>query len=191
MTLLPLIICLSHVFLGKVEEGEWNVLYALGDERYRRQGGGGKGRLDRGPMADSRLDAPLPWDHIDTGISKLWLKTDLQRALEVKTLSQTGLPIFLTFYRTDLVCKQAATVPDCSHSGLCSECGVCGDDFGENVVFTPPPIPHFHGNSRPNEVKAQRLRLTFRKGIVLFLNSAIYSSLLDQWLITRKMVYRR
>lgn len=45
------------------------------------------------PSADPRLDAPLPWDHIDTGISKWWLKTDLQRALE------------------------AATVPDCSHSG--------------------------------------------------------------------------
>lgn len=69
---------------NKVEEGEWNVLHALGDGRYRKQGGGGKGRLDRGPMADLRLDSPLPWDHIDTGISKIWLKTDLQRALEVR-----------------------------------------------------------------------------------------------------------
>lgn len=30
-------------------------------------------------MADSRLDAPLPWDHVDTGIAKWWLKADLQR----------------------------------------------------------------------------------------------------------------
>lgn len=29
-------------------------------------------------LADDRLDAPLPWDHIDTGIAKWWLKTDLQ-----------------------------------------------------------------------------------------------------------------
>jgi len=28
------------------------------------------------------LDAPLPWDHIDTGVDK-WLKADLQLALAV------------------------------------------------------------------------------------------------------------
>lgn len=124
----------------QVDNGEWDVLEKTGDERYRGQGGGGKGRLDRGVMADNRLDAPLPWDHIDTGITKFWLKTDLQRALE------------------------AATVPDCSHSGLCSECGVCGDDFGENVVFEPPPVPEFHGHYRPDSTKAQRLRFRFAKG---------------------------
>jgi len=94
----------------QVEGGNWDVMEKLGDANYRKQGGGGKGRVDRGEFKDERLDAPLPWDHINTGISKEWLKTDLQRALE------------------------AATVPDCSHSGLCSECGVCGDDFGDNVV---------------------------------------------------------
>ena len=124
----------------QVDSGEWDVLEKTGDERYRGQGGGGKGRLDRGVMADNRLDAPLPWDHIDTGITKFWLKTDLQRALE------------------------AATVPDCSHSGLCSECGVCGDDFGDNVVFEPPPVPAFVGHYRPDSTKAQRLRFRFAKG---------------------------
>jgi hypothetical protein len=66
---------------------------------------------------------PLPWDHIDTGISKAWLKADLQKALE------------------------AATVPDCSHSGLCTKCGVCEEEtgMGENVVVEPPPIPEFEG----------------------------------------------
>ena len=116
------------------------MLEKTGDAEYRGQGGGGRGRLDRGALADSRLDAPLPWDHIDTGITKFWLKTDLQRALE------------------------AATVPDCSHSGLCSECGVCGDEFGENVVFEPPPVPAFQGHYRPNSKKAQRLRFRFAKG---------------------------
>lgn len=124
----------------QVDTGEWDVLEKTGDERYRGQGGGGKGRLDRGVLADERLDAPLPWDHIDTGITKFWLKTDLQRALE------------------------AATVPDCSHSGLCSECGVCGDEFGENVVFEPPPVPDFKGHYRPNATRAQRLRFRFAKG---------------------------
>ena len=55
--------------------------------------------MDRGALADERLDAPLPWDHIDTGIAKWWLKADLQKALE------------------------GVTVPDCSHSGICTECG--------------------------------------------------------------------
>ncbi|KAL4447381.1 hypothetical protein ABPG77_007414 [Micractinium sp. CCAP 211/92] len=125
----------------QVEDGEWDVMERLGDARYRGQGGGGKGRVDRGVLADERLDAPLPWDHIDTGIAKWWLKADLQRALE------------------------AATVPDCSHSGICTECGVCdeGENFGENVVYEPPPIPAFEGHYRPNSTKAQRLRFRFAK----------------------------
>eukprot|EP00884_Botryococcus_braunii_P013746 jgi/Botrbrau1/22372/Bobra.0002s0049.1 len=123
----------------EVEDGEWNVMEHLGDSRYRRQGGSGKGRLDRGPLADSRLDAPLPWDHINTGVSKGWLKADLQRALE------------------------AATLPDCSHSGHCSECGVCGDDFGDNVVAEAPPIPAFLGDYVPDATRAQRLRFVFSK----------------------------
>jgi hypothetical protein len=56
--------------------------------------------------SDARLDAPLPWDHVDTGIAKWWLKTDLQRALE------------------------AATVPDCSHSGVDLR------NTGDGIVFT-------------------------------------------------------
>lgn len=123
----------------QVDTGEWDVMEHSGDARYRGQGGGGKGRVDRGSLADERLDAPLPWDHVDTGIAKWWLKADLQRALE------------------------AATVPDCSHSGLCSECGVCGDEFGDNVVFEPPPVPQFKGHYRPDSTKAQRLRFRFAK----------------------------
>lgn len=124
----------------QVLDGEWDVMESLGDVRYRGQGGGGKGRLDRGQLADERLDAPLPWDHIDTGIAKWWLKADLQRALE------------------------AATVPDCSHSGICTECGVCGEEFGENVVFEPPPVPEFKGHRKQDSRQAQRLRFRFAKG---------------------------
>ncbi|AFZ27043.1 radical SAM-linked protein/radical SAM family uncharacterized protein [Cylindrospermum stagnale PCC 7417] len=84
------------------------------------------------------LDTPLPWDHIDTGIDKKWLQQDLQRALE------------------------AAIVPDCSFEG-CSHCGVCGTDFGHNVVIEPPAIPEFAGQFVPNTTKAQRLRVWFGK----------------------------
>ena len=87
---------------------------------------------------NDRLDAPLPWDHMDTGIDKNWLKEDLQRALE-----QT-------------------TVPDCSYAG-CSHCGVCGIDFGHNVVVEPPEIPEFDGEFQPDQTRAQRIRIRFSK----------------------------
>jgi radical SAM-linked protein len=86
----------------------------------------------------SPLDIPLPWDHIDTGIDKKWLQEDLKRALE------------------------AAVVPDCSFEG-CSHCGVCGTDFGHNIVIEPPAIPQFAGDFVPNTTKAQRLRVWFGK----------------------------
>jgi radical SAM family uncharacterized protein/radical SAM-linked protein len=101
-----------------VENGEWNVM--------------------EGSNAVERLDAPLPWDHIDTGIDKKWLQDDLQRALE------------------------AATVPDCSFES-CSHCGVCGTEFGHNLVIPAPSIPKFEGEFVPNTTKAQRLRVWFGK----------------------------
>ena len=129
----------------QVDDGEWDVMENIGDERYRGQGAGGKGRVDRGTMADARLDAPLPWDHIDTGIAKWWLKSELQKALE------------------------AATVPDCSHSGLCSECGVCGDEFGDNVVFEPPEVPEFTGFAECDSSRVQRIHLRYsKKGDAVF-----------------------
>ncbi len=102
----------------QVSQGEWNVMDT--------QGGA------------PRLDAPLPWDHLDTGIDKAWLQQDLQRALE------------------------AATVPDCSFEG-CSHCGVCGADFGHNVVVPPPPVPTFVGHGKPDQARVQRLRVTLGK----------------------------
>ncbi len=102
----------------QVENGEWNVMDGSSDL--------------------PRLDAALPWDHINTGIDKKWLKEDLQRALS------------------------AATVPDCSFEG-CSHCGVCGTDFGHNIIIPPPPIPGFAGQFVPNTTKAQRLRVWFGK----------------------------
>jgi radical SAM family uncharacterized protein/radical SAM-linked protein len=103
----------------QVEAGEWNVMDTTGDH-------------------DASLNAPLPWDHLDTGIDKQWLQTDLKRALA------------------------AATVPDCSFEG-CSHCGVCGPDFGHNVIVPPLPIPVFEGHFRPPTDRVQRLRVTLGK----------------------------
>jgi radical SAM family uncharacterized protein/radical SAM-linked protein len=100
-----------------VENGEWNVFEGTGE---------------------AFLDRPLPWDHIDSGIDKSWLKEDLKRALE------------------------AATVPDCSFEG-CSHCGVCSVDFGHNVVIPAPPIPVFEGHFQPNQERAKRIRVRFGK----------------------------
>jgi radical SAM-linked protein len=107
----------------QVEKGEWNVL----------DGGAGFA-----PLQDTRLDIPLPWDHLDTGIDKHWLKDDLNRALA------------------------AATVPDCSFAD-CSHCGVCSTDFGHNVVIQPLPIPEFAGHFVPQQHRVQRLRVWFGK----------------------------
>lgn len=99
----------------QVKNGEWNIFEAVND-----------------------YDIVLPWDHLDTGIDKAWLKEDLKLALE------------------------AATVPDCAFDG-CSHCGVCGSDFGHNIVIEPPPIPEFQGKFQPNKNRAQRIRVWFGK----------------------------
>jgi len=94
--------------------------------------------LSPSPTLPLSLDQALPWDHLDTGIDKNWLKLDLQKALE------------------------AATVPDCSFEG-CSRCGVCGTDFGHNVVVDALPIPEFAGEFVPNTERKQRFRVWFGK----------------------------
>ncbi len=106
----------------QVEDGEWNIFLDA----------------DTATSIADATDAPLPWDHINTGIDKQWLKEDLQRALD------------------------AATVPDCAYEG-CSHCGVCGTDFGHNIVVKPPEIPNFAGHFKPNQHKEQKIRMWFGK----------------------------
>jgi radical SAM family uncharacterized protein/radical SAM-linked protein len=118
----------------QVENGEWNVFQPLADSPQPSEATNSTPQ----PSYSNSLEAPLPWDHIDTGIDKNWLIDDLQRALE------------------------AATVPDCSFEG-CSHCGICGTDFGHNVVIAPVPIPEFAGHFKPNQEKVQRLRVWFGK----------------------------
>jgi radical SAM family uncharacterized protein/radical SAM-linked protein len=120
----------------QVENGEWNVF----EPGNRQQGIGNREEeiLSRVTSHLSPLEIPLPWDHIDTGIDKKWLQEDLEKALA------------------------AAIVPDCSFEG-CSHCGVCGTDFGHNIVIEPPAIPDFAGEFVPNTTKVQRLRVWFGK----------------------------
>ncbi|WP_087068101.1 TIGR03960 family B12-binding radical SAM protein [Cyanobium sp. NIES-981] len=80
----------------------------------------------------------LPWDHVDSGVDKLWLAEDLQRALV------------------------ATVVPDCSFDG-CSSCGVCGPELGHNVVIPAPVVPAQLPQRPPGSERVQRLRLGFAK----------------------------
>lgn len=118
----------------QVECGEWNVFAAAEGRRQETE----FSSPDLSAPGSNPLDAKLPWDHLDTGIDKQWLKDDLQRALE------------------------AATVPDCSFDG-CSHCGVCSTDFGHNVVVPPLAIPAFVGHFVPNQQRVQRLRVWLGK----------------------------
>ncbi|MBW4425696.1 MAG: TIGR03960 family B12-binding radical SAM protein [Nostoc desertorum CM1-VF14] len=122
----------------QIENGEWNLFQAQDQNRSEDAENVQFPNPNSSLLTPHSLDTPLPWDHIDTGIEKKWLQEDLQRALE------------------------AAIVPDCSFEG-CSHCGVCGTDFGHNVVIKPPAIPTFTGEFVPNTTKAQRLRIWFGK----------------------------
>ncbi len=126
----------------QVENGEWNVFKPSDTPLPTAQQQEIENKISTPhspfPIPHSPFHAPLPWDHIDTGIDKNWLIDDLQKALE------------------------AATVPDCSFDG-CSHCGICGTDFGHNIVFQPLPIPEFAGQFTPDTTKAQRLRMWFGK----------------------------
>ena len=108
----------------RIEEGEWNTFSKVQNITKQYQ--------------DKVYSAPLPWDHINTGISKKWLWEDLKRALEEVLL------------------------PDCAFD-KCSHCGVCGLDFGHNIVVPPPPIPKFNGYGQVNNIKVQRFRVYFGK----------------------------
>jgi radical SAM family uncharacterized protein/radical SAM-linked protein len=106
----------------QVEDGAWNIFHDS----------------DNATSIKDATSTPLPWDHINTGIDKQWLKEDLQKALD------------------------ASTVPDCAFEG-CSHCGVCGTDFGHNIVVKPPTIPEFAGHFKPNQDKEQKIRMWFGK----------------------------
>ncbi len=89
------------------------------------------------------LDEPLPWEHIDSGVSKAYLGDELTRALA-----------------GDLT-------PDC-RLGQCNQCGVCDFDTIAPVVHTcETPTPTGAAtepvNARAEGTPAQTLRITFTK----------------------------
>ncbi|MDF1591036.1 MAG: TIGR03960 family B12-binding radical SAM protein [Desulfobacterales bacterium] len=86
------------------------------------------------------IDEPLPWDHIDCGPSKDYLKAEWQKALA------------------------AEPTPDC-RKGACNSCGVCDFDRVAPIVFTscptPPALP---APAAPFEEPAfQTFQLTYAK----------------------------
>ncbi len=81
---------------------------------------------------------PLPWDHIDTGITKKWLIKDFQLALN------------------------ETVVEDCSFNA-CSSCGVCGPELGHNQIVDPPDIPTLRISHQPPTERLCRLRIRFEK----------------------------
>lgn len=132
------------------ENGEWNIAETTAEEVRGPRGWyvtAREGKLHRKNLlpkseasADfqSPLDRPLPWDHIDTGLDKGWLRDELMRAL-TETLT-----------------------PDCAFND-CSFCGVCGNDLGNNITIAAPPIPKYDGIYRPNTESKQRIRVAFEK----------------------------
>eukprot|EP00178_Gracilaria_changii_P019078 TRINITY_DN55533_c0_g1_i1.p1 TRINITY_DN55533_c0_g1~~TRINITY_DN55533_c0_g1_i1.p1 ORF type:complete len:986 (+),score=107.61 TRINITY_DN55533_c0_g1_i1:523-3480(+) len=161
----------------KVERGEWNIA-----ETEREQIRGPRGwydtirsrNLDRKNLIPkenfdvhddmaSPLDRPLPWDHIDTGLDKGWLRDELMRALS-ETLT-----------------------PDCAFHE-CSSCGVCGEELGNNITIPAPDIPAYLGNYVPNTDTVQRIRVTFEKKGALALASQLDMNRLFDRLLRRASI---
>lgn len=133
------------------ENGEWNVAETQAEDIRGPRGwfdAARQSNLDRKNLlprtsneqrsSDSPLDRPLPWDHIDNGLDKGWLRDELMRAL-TETLT-----------------------PDCAFNE-CSFCGVCGDDLGKNITISPPPIPQYEGLYIPSTESTQKIRVAFEK----------------------------
>jgi radical SAM family uncharacterized protein/radical SAM-linked protein len=156
------------------EKGEWNVAETPEEEVRGKRGwrdvakAGGLDRktlLAKGDPAvaaaagpRSALDRELPWDHIDVGLDKGWLRDELMRALD------------------------GALTPDCAFHD-CSQCGCCGDEFGNNVTIPPPPVPEYRGESSPPSDRAQRIRLGFaRRGAMSMSSHLDTARMLDRLL---------
>jgi radical SAM-linked protein len=89
-------------------------------------------------------EAPLPWDWIDTGMSRSWFREEHRKALE-------------------------STCSDFTCTGSCEECGICGRVAGERDGTPHEPRPAGQaGSTGPSvrgkgELPAARLRLQYLK----------------------------
>ena len=83
------------------------------------------------------LEAPLPWDHVDVGVTKDFLAAELARAAE-------GRP-----------------TPPCENVA-CRRCGACDD--GVTLRFAAPDLPEARPPAHaPHAAKKQRLRFAYGK----------------------------
>ncbi len=99
---------------------------------------------------------PLPWDHIDTGITKSWLTKELQHSLD------------------------QIVVEDCSFDA-CSNCGVCGSELGHNVVLPAPKVPNQKITKPPNSDRSCKIRICFKKtGSIVFVSHLDLMRILDR-----------
>lgn len=136
----------------RTENGEWNIAETEAEEVRGPRGWfdtakqanlDKKNLLPKEGQSDSAvetspLDRPLPWDHIDNGLDKGWLRDELMRALS-ETLT-----------------------PDCAFNE-CSSCGVCGDELGNNITIPPQEVPAYGGIQSPSTESRQKIRVTFEK----------------------------
>ncbi|MEW6517591.1 MAG: TIGR03960 family B12-binding radical SAM protein [candidate division FCPU426 bacterium] len=95
---------------------------------------------DRYALAARPVDAPLPWDHLDTGVTRAFLEDERRRALA------------------------GETTPDCRLDGPCRQCGAgepgaCPLPAAPGGMTSPAPAA---APSRP-ERETVRLRLRYRK----------------------------
>jgi radical SAM-linked protein len=147
----------------RTENGEWNIVETPQEDIRGKRGWrdvATSDNLDRKTLlpkpagaselststTTSPLDRPLPWDHIDVGLDKGWLRDELMRALS-ETLT-----------------------PDCAFHE-CSSCGVCGEGLGNNITIPCPPIPEYFGASAPRTACMQRIRLGFKRWGAMALSS--------------------
>jgi radical SAM family uncharacterized protein/radical SAM-linked protein len=86
------------------------------------------------------LSEPLPWDHIDSGVSKTYLKEEWQRAIA------------------------GANTPDC-REGECSLCGVCDFEATKPVTFEPGSAvnPRYIPQRRSDKPLFKKLDVSFAK----------------------------
>jgi radical SAM family uncharacterized protein/radical SAM-linked protein len=120
--------------------------FDLWEKAFERTGISPEGRLDPYPSTN----AALPWDRIDTGMPRQWLREEYRRALEGES--------------SDLLC-----------SGRCEECGLCerstdavAGKRGPSLQTRPPdrtpplrPVSHVRaGKERP---PAARFRVRYLK----------------------------
>jgi len=84
------------------------------------------------------LDEPLPWDHIDTKVSKDFLKEERERA---ENLESTG---------------------DC-RMGDCKGCGVCDFEVIEPRTFKESPKEQPLNSGKSNKISYRKLKVSFSK----------------------------